>query len=479
MILTVDERGPAARFWRDTQLRREPLPLGSRIVVTPEPVGHVAAFGDALDAALAAPLDREPLTAALRADMRLTIVCSDLTRPCPVVAPPDPRQRIVEAVLERAATAGVDDVEIIVGRGLHRRLGNAELLQLLGARVVNSFAPIDALHHHDAVDPATLTETATGTFNRRVVESDLVVVIDVNVGDGNDHRVGALVGDVTTARRAPAALPTGPQLFHVTATLAPGRPNGPFDDGHGSNPATRLIDMLGNVVRPLLATLPGGAVVGRLAPPTRVLGVHAGSRDAVIAASAATLRPLAVMPGEPTDVMTLGIPHTIGISFGGRADPLAALAGGLGTAFTAGAGALVRQGGVVIVTHPLRPRFDSAHHPATIEFYEHVLDDTGLPGDLAAVEATLTGDDWYRHLYRAAAAFHAATPFALWEALDPVRRHAAKIIAVGADVAVARRLGLTPASTLADALSIATDVIGSAPSITHLTDVTTLVAAED
>lgn len=478
MIVTVDERGPVARFWSDTQQRDERLPAGSRVVLAPEPRDHLAAFGTALDAALADPLDSPPLTALLRADMRLTIVCSDLTRPCPAVAAPDPRQHVVEAVLERAAAAGVDDVEIVVGRGLHRRSSDTELLQLLGSRVVNSFAPIDALQQHDAVDPAALAADGTATFNRRVAESDLVVVVDVNVGDHQDHRLGALVGDAATARRSPGALPDGPALFHISVTLAPGRPNGPLDNVRGDRRASRLVRTLGNVVRPALAALPGSTAARRLAPPTRALGVHAGAREAVAAAGAATLRPLTVAAGAPTDVVTMGIPHTIGISIGGRPDPLAALAGGLGAAFTAGAAALVRAGGVVVVTHPLTARFDSAHHPATIEFFEHVLGDGDTTADLESAEATLTGDDWYRHLYRTAAAFHAATPFALWDTLEPVRRHVAKIVAVGADVAVARRLGLTPASTLADALSIAADVVGTSPTVTHLTDATTLIAAE-
>lgn len=470
----------SALFWSDTQLRREQLPDGSRVVLTPVPTTHVAAFDDALATALGDPLDSEPLAALLRPDIRLTIVCSDLTRPCPALAAPEPRQRIVEAVLELAAAAGIDDVEIVVGRGLHRRLRDTELVQLLGSRVVSSFRPIDALHQHDAVDPAVLTDTGAGTFNRRVAESDVVVVVDVNVGDRRDQQLGALVGDVAAARHAAAARPAGPTLFHISATLAPGRPSGPLDDVRGDDVAARLSRTVANVLRPALTAVPGTSLARRLAPPTRVLAVHAGSGPAVVAAGAETLAPLAVAAGEPADVLTLGIPHTIGVGTAGRPDPLAALAGGLGAAFTAGAAALVRPGGVVIVTHPLAARFDSSHHPATIDFFERVLG-TGRPAgelttdDLVAAEERFAADDWYRHLYRSAAAYHATTPFALWEHLAPVRRYAA-VLAVGADGEIARQLGVVPTPTLGDALGLAADIVGAPPTITHLTDVTTLIA---
>ena len=49
-------------------------------------------------------------------------------------------------------------------------------------------------------------------------------------------------------------------------------------------------------------------------------------------------------------------------------------------------------------------------------------------------------------------------------------QHAGKVIIVGGDAATVRRLGFTPASTMDDALEIATDVVGRSPTITHLHD---------
>jgi lactate racemase len=42
------------------------------------------------------------------------------------------------------------------------------------------------------------------------------------------------------------------------------------------------------------------------------------------------------------------------------------------------------------------------------------------------------------------------------------------VIIVGGDPKAVQRLGFSPASTLADALEMATDTVGPAPTITHL-----------
>jgi hypothetical protein len=46
--------------------------------------------------------------------------------------------------------------------------------------------------------------------------------------------------------------------------------------------------------------------------------------------------------------------------------------------------------------------------------------------------------------------------------------HLGKVIIVGGEARSVRRLGFTPASTLADALEMAADVVGRDATITHL-----------
>ena len=74
------------------------------------------------------------------------------------MAGPDIRGRIIEAVLTRAAAAGVDDVALVCANGLNRRLTPAELAGLVGERVFRSFFADGLLTNHDAEDLEAHTE---------------------------------------------------------------------------------------------------------------------------------------------------------------------------------------------------------------------------------------------------------------------------------------------------------------------------------
>jgi len=46
--------------------------------------------------------------------------------------------------------------------------------------------------------------------------------------------------------------------------------------------------------------------------------------------------------------------------------------------------------------------------------------------------------------------------------------HLGRVIIVGGETKAVRRLGFSPASSLNDALEMATDVVGPSPTLTHL-----------
>ena len=74
--------------------------------------------------------------------------------------------------------------------------------------------------------------------------------------------------------------------------------------------------------------------------------------------------------------------------------------------------ALVREGGVVILTHPTPNEFNPVHHPSYIDFFEEVLADTTDPHVMSQKwERQYAEDDWYRHLYRTTNAYHGVHPF--------------------------------------------------------------------
>src|SRR3954463_6322696 len=187
-VLEVDRNTPPILFWRGENFSLEKLPAGrSRVVYAPEPLKALDDIDGSIVNALLHPIDHDPLPELLFAGMKLTIAFDDISLPLPPMASPDIRQRVIEAVLDFAADAGVDDVHIIAALALHRRMTEAELRHALGDRVYDAFAPRGLLYQHDAEDPAQLAylgQTAQGEdveINKRAAESDLLVYVNINL----------------------------------------------------------------------------------------------------------------------------------------------------------------------------------------------------------------------------------------------------------------------------------------------------------
>jgi hypothetical protein len=130
---------------------------------------------------------------------------------------------------------------------------------------------------------------------------------------------------------------------------------------------------------------------------------------------------------------------------------------------------LVRPGGVMIVAHPTRREFHPVHHPSYIDFFDVVLADSTDPKTIEQkYEEQFANDDWYRHLYRTSNAYHGVHPFYMWYWAAHAMDYLGDVIFLGADADVVRRLGFRTASTMRDAIEMASETVGRQPSITHL-----------
>ena len=186
-VLEVDDRTPPLVVHEGEGFRLERFPRGTRVVYPPESLPAVPDVEEAIQQALLHPEGQDPLPSLLFAGMRLTIAFDDISIPLPPMKSPDIRQRIIEAVLEMAAAAGVDDVELVSANALHRRLTPDELKHIVGERVFRSFFPQGALYNFDAEDKeniATLGKTRHDEdvqIHKRSAESDLLVYVNVNL----------------------------------------------------------------------------------------------------------------------------------------------------------------------------------------------------------------------------------------------------------------------------------------------------------
>ena len=140
---------------------------------------------------------------------------------------PDIRQRVIEAVLDLAADAGVDDVHLIAALALHRRMTEAELRHAVGDRVYDAFAPQRRCSTTTTPrTPTTWPSSARPTqgeeveINKRAAESDLLVYVNINLvamdGGWKSHRhrpgqrTAASATTTTSTRCSTAAVVHGP-----------------------------------------------------------------------------------------------------------------------------------------------------------------------------------------------------------------------------------------------------------------------------
>ncbi|OYO24323.1 transcriptional regulator [Enemella dayhoffiae] len=488
--LEVDDRTPPLLISEGAGCRLERLPVGTRVVYPAESLPGVADLGEAIRRALGAPLDAEPLAARLAPGTKLAITFTDASRPAPSMAAPDVRARVLEEILELAAAVGVDDVSLVAANGLRRKQTVDELRGLVGERVHRSFAHQDRLGAHDAEAP-DLVELAPGVrVNRAVADADLVVnvvLVDSLARTGWDQLATGVTGSATawaqlglgadqTVRDEVAAVLADKLDVCQVEVVLDQRQFPPRLGFLGKREwEWKVRDRAGFVgFRQFQAVAPHR--VRRMffdtnPAPYGVLAVHAGDVAAVGAASSQLIgRQQRVELTGQADVLLAGPAPVTEHNVGAVMNPLVAAWDVLARSFDSTTGTpVVRPGGAMILFHPLMPAFNSRFHAASADFFADVLPSTTDSARIhAEFEPKFLGDEWYANLYRTQNAFHGVHPLQLWYATRAAVEHCGDIIWVGADRATAEKLGFRAASTLADALEIASAGVGRTPSITHL-----------
>jgi len=509
-VLEVDRSTPPTLFHHGEGFRLERLPTGSRVVYPPEPLAPLRDIDAAIRHALLHPIDSDPLPALLFPGMKLTIAFDDVSLPLPKMRRPDVRQRIIEAVLDMAAEAGVDDVHLIAALALHRRMTEAELRHAVGDRVYDAFAPRGLLYNHDAEDPdgmAFLGSTPHGEeveINRRAAESDLLVYVNINMVsmDGgwkstatglasyrslrHHHNVHTLQHSRSMMDQERSALHSsnwrmgkvlrdhGPKVFQIETTLNNDTFSPPFDMLQkrewewGVRDRATFLGMQAALHRTPRRVK--RSIFHSMEAPHQVTSVQAGEVEAVHRITTANVyrQQLVEVEGQ-ADVLTMGLPYICPYNVNSVMNPILVMCLGLGYFFNLYKGKpLVREGGVLIMSHPTPWEFHPVHHPSYIDFFEQVLAETTDPAEIEQrFEKSYAEDEWYRHLYRTSYAYHGVHPFYMWYWGSHGLQHLGRVIVLGGDPKAVRRLGFMPASTLDDALEMASDVVGRHPRITH------------
>jgi hypothetical protein len=511
-VLEVDRSTPPSLFWQGEGFSLEKLPAGrSRIIYAPEPLEALRDVDGAIRNALEHPIDREPLRTLLFPGMKLTIAFDDVSLPLPKMRRPDVRQRVIEAVLDVAAEAGVDDVHIIAALALHRRMTEAELRHALGDRIYDAFAPRGLLYQHDAEDPDNLTFLGTTPqgeeveINKRAAESDLLVYVNINLVamDGgwkstatglasyrslrHHHNVRTMEHSRSFMdqrhselhhsnwRMGKVLVDAGVKVFQIETTLNTDTFPTPFaflaKREWEWSPRDRATYVTTTKALQRTPARVARKIFHSMEAPHQMTSVQCGEVEAVHRVTTGHIYRQHVVPVEgQTDILTMGVPYICPYNVNSVMNPILVTCTGLGYYFNLYRGRpLVREGGVVIMTHPTPWEFNPVHHPSYIDFFEQVLADTTDPAEIEAnYEKAFAEDEWYRHLYRTGYAYHGVHPFYMWYWAAHGLQHCGRVIIVGGEARSVRRLGFMPASTLDDALEMATDVVGRQPTVTHL-----------
>jgi hypothetical protein len=504
---TVSAGDPPFFFHRGEGYERHRLPVGTTVIYPNDSLDPLPDRRAAIEEAVDNPLGCDPLSAQLKPGISVTIAFDDVSLPIPAMAKPDVRQTIMEVVLERLDQAGVTDIELICAICLHRRVTPAELKHMVGPAIFRRFYP-HKLYNHDAEDPQAnieLEKTSTGEvveLNRRAVESDLLIYVNINLVtmDGGNKSVPVGLATYRCVRHHHNA----DMLLHDSSYMDP--PNSDFHRscdrmGHVAAKHMNIFSiettLNGNLFPPAagflqrrehawrlhdrlmyhgsrlgLKALPGSLrrkAYTALPAPYGMTGVHAGKTELVHEQTLLNVdRQQEVVVPHQADIVLIGLPSIGPYNVDSILNPLLVRCMALGYFFNFYRNKpLVRKGGVIIVDHPVENSFHLVHHPSYFDFFEHVLTQTRDSREIEQkFEKSFAENDWYRHLYRNSYAYHGVHPFYMWYWGAHGQAHVGKTIAVNPISEVAtQRIGFESAPSMPAALEAATEYVGPKPSI--------------
>lgn len=477
----------------------EHLPIGTRCIYPPPPIKGLPNPDAAIRYALNHPLGAEPLYAQLKPGMKICIVLDDISLPLPMMQLPDARERILTIVLQILGDHGVDDIDILIANALHRRMTKSEMKRMVGQKIFDRFYP-DHYKNHDAEDPdvmVTLGETHLGEVvktNRLCAEADLTIYVNINLVpmDGGHKSMGIGTTDykgmrahhnpktllkcdsymdpdnselANSGNRIGKVLDEHLNVFHIETVLN-NRMYGKQLEFLGKNEDdfTEIDRMAFQAMRWTLNKLPRAAkreMFHKIPSPYELIGVYAGATEPTHKKTLKkNFEQYSVPVKGQSDVVIFGIPYISPYNSNSILNPILVQVMGLGYLYNLYRGApLVKDGGVVIMTHPCYDEFDPEFHPSYIEFFHRCLPETRDGHELhKRFEKEFANNPSYIEMYRRGNAFHGAHPFYMWYWGERGRKKVGKVIVVGAENEhVPRILGWDTAETLHDAIEMAKD----------------------
>lgn len=473
-LVTLDRDSAPRVLFSGDRLVEVDLPAGTRVLYPKPPIEPLKDVKAAIRYAINNPYNSEPLYAKLKPGMKVTIALDDLSVPLPAMQRPDVRQSVLEVVLPLLADHGVDDVEMIIALSVHRRMKGREVRHIVGEKIFNAYWP-DKLYNHDAEDPdgmVTIGETDHGEvveLNRRAVESDLIIYVNLNFVpmDGGHKSVAVGLcgykslrahhepktmrnchsymdpkrsGLATSVERMGQLANEHLNVFTIETTVNNRMFGKPLEfltkneDDLSSRERLALKALVESTAR--LPQPARQAIFDRVPAAYGVTGVFAGETAAAHEQTLKRVNDQYLVPVDgQADVLVAGIPYISPYNVGAFLNPLLVSCMAEGYLFNMYRGApLVKKGGTLIVTHPCTDKFDHEQHAPYIDFVHRLLPETRDASQLhQRYERQFAENPAFLEMFRNGHAYHPAHPFFMWYWGEAGRQHLGKVIVVGAD----------------------------------------------
>lgn len=189
---------------------------------------------DEIEHALDHPAGCQPLTALVRPGMKITIMVSDITRPCPT-------HKLLPPVVRRLSQSGVrdEDITVVFGLGIHRGQTEEEKRALVGDDMYRRLRCVDSTEAGGFVFVGTTSRGTPVEVCIPVVECDFLI----GIGNVEYHYFAGYSGG------AKAILPAACSRRTVEANhamqLMPGAVSGRFEDNPVRQDMEEAADLVG------------------------------------------------------------------------------------------------------------------------------------------------------------------------------------------------------------------------------------------
>ena len=425
---------------------REPEPLTDPVAATRE--------------ALAAPLGCGPLPDLVSAGDTVTIAFPDRVKGG--THETAHRKVVLPLLLDQLEAAGVRpaDVRLVCAIGLHRKNHRHEFEDYLGREVLDR-VPAAHVVNHDAEDTGAMTDLGLSGLgdpvqvNSAVVESDLCILVG--------HTAGNPYGGFSGGWKMPA---TG--LTSWRSIAAHHAPRSLYrDDFVPVSARSRFREQLTSIGAAMEEQMPQPflSVDAVLDSRSRQLGVRAGRIPDVEEATwpLASERTDLEVPGEPADVLLVGIPRSFHYGPGMGSNPIL-LMQAIGSSLVRAKRALVDRP-TVVAAAVCDGWFNSTEFPPYEAAFE-LLQQCHHPADMVEHQEALATDPEWVYRYRHHHGYHPFHAFSMIYVGGIARDRARAVYVAGARRPdLARGMGARTTATVEEALRETAADLGRAPRV--------------